>query len=87
MSDMRLRPNEGRGSTPPPKPRLEQTGAQPARYEPASVGADRSTTETFNFDDPIDPRDARPLIIRALRTARAGSSAPLGPKTRHGIMP
>jgi acetyl-CoA carboxylase carboxyltransferase component len=46
-----------------------------------------STAETFNFDDLIDPRDTRPLIIRALRSARAGATAPLGPKMRHGVMP
>jgi acetyl-CoA carboxylase carboxyltransferase component len=46
-----------------------------------------STAETFNFDDLIDPRDTRPLILRALRAARAGQTAPLGPKQRHGIMP
>ncbi|MGE0681780.1 MAG: acyl-CoA carboxylase subunit beta [Candidatus Binatia bacterium] len=50
-------------------------------------GSPFSTAETFNFDDLIDPRDTRPLIIRALRAARAGNTAPLGPKTRHGIMP
>lgn len=50
-------------------------------------GSPFSTAETFNFDDLIDPRDTRPLIIRALRAARAGNKAPLGPKTRHGIMP
>jgi acetyl-CoA carboxylase carboxyltransferase component len=50
-------------------------------------GSPLSTAETFNFDDLIDPRDTRPLIIRALRAARAGNAAPLGPKTRHGIMP
>jgi acetyl-CoA carboxylase carboxyltransferase component len=47
-----------------------------------------STAETFGFDDLIDPRDTRPLIIRALRAARAGRAAtPLGPKLRHGITP
>jgi len=50
-------------------------------------GSPFSTAETFNFDDLIDPRDTRPLIIRALRAARAGHTAPLEPKTRHGIMP
>lgn len=50
-------------------------------------GSPFSTAETFNFDDLIDPRDTRPLIIRALRAARAGNTAPLGPKVRHGIMP
>ena len=50
-------------------------------------GSPFSTTETFNFDDLIDPRDTRPLIIRALRAARAGNTSPRGPKTRHGIMP
>jgi acetyl-CoA carboxylase carboxyltransferase component len=50
-------------------------------------GSPFSTAETFNFDDLVDPRDTRPLIIRALRTAYAGNTAPLGPKTRHGIMP
>ena len=50
-------------------------------------GSPFSTAETFNFDDLIDPRDTRPLIIRALRAARTGHTAPLGPKTRHGIMP
>lgn len=50
-------------------------------------GSPFSTAETFNFDDLVDPRDTRPLIIRALRTARAGNRAPLGPKVRHGIMP
>lgn len=50
-------------------------------------GSPFSTAETFNFDDLIDPRETRPLIIRALRAARAGNTAPLGPKTRHGIMP
>lgn len=50
-------------------------------------GSPFSTAETFNFDDLIDPRDTRPLIIRALHTARAGNTAPLGPKTRHGVMP
>jgi acetyl-CoA carboxylase carboxyltransferase component len=50
-------------------------------------GSPFSTAETFNFDDLVDPRETRPLIIRALRTARAGNSAPLRPKTRHGIMP
>jgi acetyl-CoA carboxylase carboxyltransferase component len=53
----------------------------------SQFGSPLSTAETFNFDDLIDPRDTRPLIIRALRTARAGNTAPLGPKTRHGIMP
>ena len=41
----------------------------------------------YNFDDIIDPRETRPRIIRALRAARARNAAPLGPKTRHGIMP
>ena len=50
-------------------------------------GSPFSTAETFNFDDLVDPRDTRPLIIRALRVARAGNTAPLGPKVRHGIMP
>jgi acetyl-CoA carboxylase carboxyltransferase component len=50
-------------------------------------GSPFSTAETFNFDDLIDPRDTRLLIIRALRAARAGNIAPLGPKVRHGIMP
>jgi acetyl-CoA carboxylase carboxyltransferase component len=50
-------------------------------------GSPFSTAETFNFDDLIDPRDTRPLIIRALRAAHGGKTAPLGPKTRHGIMP
>jgi acetyl-CoA carboxylase carboxyltransferase component len=50
-------------------------------------GSPFSTAETFNFDDLVDPRDTRPLIIRALRVARAGNTAPLGPKIRHGIMP
>jgi acetyl-CoA carboxylase carboxyltransferase component len=50
-------------------------------------GSPFSTAETFNFDDLVDPRDTRPLIIRALRAARAGNKAPLGPKARHGIMP
>ncbi len=50
-------------------------------------GSPFSTAETFNFDDLVDPRDTRPLIIRALRAARAGNTAPLGPKTRHGVMP
>jgi acetyl-CoA carboxylase carboxyltransferase component len=50
-------------------------------------GSPFSTAETFNFDDLVDPRDTRPLIIRALRAARAGNTAPRGPKTRHGIMP
>jgi len=50
-------------------------------------GSSFSTAETFNFDDLVDPRDTRPLIIRALRTVRAGNTAPLGPKVRHGIMP
>ena len=50
-------------------------------------GSPFSTAETFNFDDLVDPRDTRPLIIRALRTVQAGNTAPLGPKVRHGIMP
>ena len=50
-------------------------------------GSPFSTAETFNFDDLVDPRETRPLIIRALRTARAGNTASLGPKVRHGIMP
>jgi acetyl-CoA carboxylase carboxyltransferase component len=50
-------------------------------------GSPFSTAESFNFDDLIDPRDTRPLIIRALRSARSAQAAPLGPKTRHGIMP
>ena len=50
-------------------------------------GSSFSTAETFNFDDLVDPRDTRPLIIRALRVVRAGNTAPLGAKTRHGIMP
>ena len=50
-------------------------------------GGSFSTAETFNFDDLIDPRETRPLIIRALRSARAGETAPPGPKMRHGIMP
>lgn len=50
-------------------------------------GSPFSTAEAFNFDDIIDPRETRPLIIRALRAARAGNTVPRGPKTRHGIMP
>jgi len=50
-------------------------------------GSPVSTVKTFNFDDLVDPRDTRPLAIRALRTARAGNTASLGPKVRHGIMP
>jgi acetyl-CoA carboxylase carboxyltransferase component len=50
-------------------------------------GSPFSTAETFNFDDLVDPRDTRRLMVRALRAAWAGHTAPLGPKTRHGIMP
>jgi acetyl-CoA carboxylase carboxyltransferase component len=71
---------------------LETAGDQGAKRRDLEdyynqFGSPFSTAETFNFDDLIDPRETRPLIIRALRAARAGQTAPLGPKTRHGIMP
>ena len=50
-------------------------------------GSPMSTAERFNFDDIVDPRETRPRIIRALHAARSHHAVPLGPKTRHGIMP
>jgi acetyl-CoA carboxylase carboxyltransferase component len=43
--------------------------------------------ETFNFDDLIDPRDTRPLIIKTFRMARERNKLQLGPRYKHGIMP
>ena len=58
-----------------------------ARLRTMEVEASFRTAQTFGFDELIDPREIRNVLLHSLERALSRRQAPAEPKARVGVMP
>jgi acetyl-CoA carboxylase carboxyltransferase component len=55
--------------------------------EHAEIGGAYSAADTMSYDEVIDPRELRNVLLASLRLAEARRHEPVGPRRPHGILP